>query len=126
MAAEEVLEEGFEFEGAGNGLIDFDELAGGEFFPARAYRSVIAEAVEEEFNLGKGEAHVSGEADEEDAREGVAGVAALATEALGRSEEAAFFVVTDGGGLEAGPAGELAHFYFFSPLRNPTSPPSAA
>src|SRR5260370_33335283 len=114
MAAEEVLEEGFEFEGAGNGLIDFDELAGGEFFPARAYRSVIAEAVEEEFNLGKGEAHFGGEANEEDAREGVAGVAALAAEALGRSQEAAFFVVTDGGGVEASAAGELDAFHYSS------------
>ncbi len=58
VAAEEALEEGFEFEGAGDGLIDFAELAGGEFFPARADGSVVAEAAEEEFDFGKGEAHV--------------------------------------------------------------------
>ncbi len=42
-AAEETLEEGFELEGAGDVSLDFAELAGGEFFPAGAYRSVIAD-----------------------------------------------------------------------------------
>ena len=46
-AAEEALEEGFEFERTVDGLIDFGELAGGEFFPAGADGSVVAEAAEE-------------------------------------------------------------------------------
>jgi hypothetical protein len=58
VAAEEALEEGFEFEGAGDGLIDFAELAGGELFPAGTDGSIVAEAAEEEFDFGKGEAHV--------------------------------------------------------------------
>jgi len=111
-AAEETLEEGFELEGAGDVSLDFAELAGGEFFPAGAYRSVIAEAAEEELDFAEGETHVSGEADEEDAREGVTGIAALAAEALGRNEEPEFFVVADGGGVEAGGRGELADFHF--------------
>src|SRR6266699_2249987 len=78
----------------------------------RAYRSVIAEAAEEELDFAEGETHVSGEADEEDAREGVTGIAALAAEALGRNEEPEFFVVADGGGVEAGGRGELADFHF--------------
>ena len=58
VAAEEALEEGFEFEGAGDGLIDFAELAGGELFPAGTDGSIVAESAEEEFDFGKGEAHV--------------------------------------------------------------------
>ena len=110
-AAKEGLEEGFEFEGAVDGLIDFEELTVGEFFPARANWCVVAEAAEEELDFGEGEAHVGGEADEEDAMEGVAGIAALASDALGRGEEAAFFVVADGGGVEVGAAGEFTDFH---------------
>jgi hypothetical protein len=43
--------------------------------------------------------------------DGVGRVTALAAEALGWGEEAALFVVTDGGGVEAGAAGELADFH---------------
>jgi len=50
-------------------LLDFVEFAGGEFFPARADGGVVAEAAEEELDFGEGEAHVGGEADEEDAME---------------------------------------------------------
>jgi hypothetical protein len=44
--------------------------------------------------------------------ERLAGIAALTAEALGRSEEAAFFVVADGGGVEAGADGEFTDFHF--------------
>ncbi len=114
---EEPLKEGFELEGASDVSLDFAELAGGEFFPAGAYRSVIAEAAEEELDFAEGETHVSGEADEEDAREGVTGIAALAAETLGRSEEPEFFIITDGGSVEAGGRGELADFHFDPSLR---------
>jgi hypothetical protein len=110
-AAKESLEKGFEFEGAGNVLFDFGELADGEFFPAGADWGVVAEAGEEKLDFGEGEAHVGGEADEEDAMEGVAGVAALAAGPLGRGKEAQFFVVADGGGVEVGAGGELADFH---------------
>jgi hypothetical protein len=43
--------------------------------------------------------------------EGVAGVAALAAGALGRGEKAEFFVVADGGGVEAGASGEFTDFH---------------
>jgi hypothetical protein len=112
VAAEETLEEGFEFDGAGDGLIDFAELVGGEFFPAGTDGSVVAEAAEEEFDFSEGEAHVGGEADEKDAMKGVAGIASLAADALGRSEEAEFFVVADGGGIEASTASEFTDFHF--------------
>jgi len=108
---EEALEEGFELEGTDDTLLDFVEFAGGEFFPARADGGVVAEAAEEELDFGEGEAHVGGEADEEDAMEGVAGIAALAADPLGRGEEAHFFVVADGGGVEAGAGGEFTDFH---------------
>jgi hypothetical protein len=110
-----MLEERLQTEGAGDILIDFVELAGGEFFPAGADGGVIAEAIEEEFDFDQGEAHVAGEADEKDAVEGVAGVAALATGALGRGEEPHFFVVADGGGVEAGATGEFTDFHVLPP-----------
>jgi hypothetical protein len=43
--------------------------------------------------------------------EGIAGIAALATCAPRRSEEAEFFVVADGRGVEAGAAGEFTDFH---------------
>ncbi len=111
MAVEEALEEGFELEGTDDTLLDFVEFAGGEFFPAGADGGGVAEAAEEELDFGKGEAHVRGEADEEDAMEGVAGKAALAAGPLGCGEEAHFFVVADSGGVEAGAGGEFTDFH---------------
>jgi hypothetical protein len=112
---EDALEKGFEFEGAGNVLLDFGELARGKFFPAGADRGVIAEAAKEELDLAKGETHLACEADEEHAVEGVAGVAALATAAVGRGKKAHFFVVADGRGVEVGASGELADFHLSFP-----------
>jgi hypothetical protein len=45
MAAEEPLEKGFELERTGDGLFDFGEFAGGQFFPARPRRYVVTKAV---------------------------------------------------------------------------------
>jgi len=115
VAAKEALKEGFEFEGAGDVLIDFDEFSCGELFPARADGGVITEPAEEELDFGEGEAHVGGEADEEDAMEGVAGIAALAADTLRRGEEATFLIVADGGGVEVGASGELADFHYGVP-----------
>jgi hypothetical protein len=111
MTAAEALQERFEFEGACDVLIDFGELPGGEFFPARADGSIVTEAAEEELDFGEGKAHAAGKTDEEDTMNGVGRVAALAAEALGRSEEAQFFVVADGGSVEVGAAGKLADFH---------------
>ena len=44
--------------------------------------------------------------------EGIAGIAALAAGPLGRGEEAHFFVVADGRGVEAGAGGEFTDFHF--------------
>jgi hypothetical protein len=44
VAAKETLQKRFEFEGAGNVLLDFEEFTGGEFFPARADWCFVAEA----------------------------------------------------------------------------------
>lgn len=114
-AAKEALEEGFELEGAGDVQVDFGDFSGGEFSPARADRDVFAKAVEEEFDFGEGETHFASVANQQNTMEGVAGIAALTAEALGRSEKAHFFIVTDGGGVEAGAAGEFTDFHFGSP-----------
>jgi hypothetical protein len=85
---------------------------------------VVAEAVEEELDFGEGEAHFSGETDEEDAVESVGGIAALAAGAMSRSEQAESLVVANGGGVEAGAMGELTDFHMLIPfeVRPPTQP----
>jgi|SRR5690348_3543105 hypothetical protein len=110
-AAEKALEKSFEAEPAGDAGFHFGELSVGEFFPARSDGSVVAKAAEEELDFGEGETHFSGEADEQDTIEGVGRIAALASGAVRRSEEAEFFVVADGGGVEACALGELADFH---------------
>src|SRR5260370_42325243 len=87
-----------------------------QFFPAGADRGVVPEAVEEELDLAEREAHVAGEADEQHAVEGVAGVAALAADAVLSGEKPHFLVVADGGSVDAGARGELADFHFVIPL----------
>jgi hypothetical protein len=110
-AAEETLKKGFELEGTGDIALDFDELAGGKFFPTRADGSVTAEATEKEIDFREGKVHVACETDEEDAIESVGGIAALAANTLWRDEEATLFVVADGGGVEAGERCKLADFH---------------
>lgn len=112
MATDEALEKGFELEGAGDVLIDFCEFPGGQFLPTGTYRDVVAEAAEEELDFGEGEAHVAGEADEEDTRKGVGGVTALAAAAIRRGEEATFFVIADGGSVEVGAGREFTDFHW--------------
>jgi hypothetical protein len=111
VAALKATEERLELEGTGDVLLNFGEFPGGEFFPARSDGRVVTKAAEEKLDFGEGEAHVAGKADKQDAIKGVSRVAALATDALGRGEEAAFLVETDGGGLEVGASGELADFH---------------
>ena len=111
VAVAQASQERFELKRPGDVLVDFDEFASGEFSPARADGSVVAEAAEEELDFGEGKAHVTGEADQKDAMDGVGRVMALSAEPLGCREEAAFFVVADGGGVEVGAAGELADFH---------------
>lgn len=105
------MEKGFEAEGAGDVGVDLGEFSRSEFFPAWADGSIVVKAAEEELDFGEGETHFSGEADEQDAVEGVGGIAALAAGAMGRSEEAEFFVVADGRRVEACALGEFADFH---------------
>ena len=110
-AAEEALQERFQTEGALEGFFNFEDFAMGEFFPTRSDGRIIAEAAEEELDFRESEAHFAGEADEKDAMKGFGGVTPLAAKALGWSEETHFFVIADGGGVEACAAGELADFH---------------
>ena len=48
---EEILEKRFEAESAGDAVFNLGKLLCGEFFPARADRSIIAEAAEEDVPL---------------------------------------------------------------------------
>ena len=111
VAMLKVLEKSLETEPAGDAGVDFGEFSGGEFFPARADRCVVAKTVEEELDFREGEAHFAGEADEEDAVEGARGIASLATGAMRRSEQAELFVVADGGSVKAGAKGEFTDFH---------------
>jgi hypothetical protein len=111
MATAETLQERFELNGACDVLFNLDEFAGGEFSPARADGRVVTEAAEEELDFGEGKTHLACETDKQDAMKGVSRIAALAADAHGWCEEAASFVVADGGGIEVGAAGELADFH---------------
>ena len=64
VAAAETLQKRLELQGAGDVLFDFDEFAGGEFFPARTDGRAIPEAAEEKLDFGESEAHFAGKADE--------------------------------------------------------------
>ena len=63
-ATEEVAQERFQTEGALEAFFNFEDFAMGEFFPTGSDGRIVAEAVEEEFDFGEGEAHVAGETDE--------------------------------------------------------------
>jgi hypothetical protein len=111
-AAEKALKKSFEAEPTGDAGFDFGEFFRGEFFPARADGGILAEAAKEELDFGKGETHFSCEANEQNTVEGVGGIATLAAGAVRRSEEAEFFVVANGGGVEACALSEFADFHF--------------
>lgn len=126
-AAEKTLKDGLEAEAASDAGFELGDFFCGEFFPAWADRSVVAKAAKEELDFGKGETHFSGEENEQDAVEGVGGIPALAAGTVRRSEEADFFVVADGGGVEAGALGEFADFHvgFLSSSRLSINAPRA-
>jgi hypothetical protein len=100
-----MAEEGFQEKSAADGFVEGRDFAGGEFFPARADRRIVAKTPEEELDFRERESHVAGETDEQDAVEGVARVTTLAAEALRGGKEAAFFVVAEGRGAETALAG---------------------
>ncbi len=112
---EEMLEERFQAKRTFNGFLNFTDFVMGEFFPAGANRSVVAQALEKEFDLAEAEAHVAGKANEKRAVEGVARIAPLASRAVRRGEQAHSFVVAEGGGVETGVGGEFPDFHFSLP-----------
>ena len=93
---------------------DFGQFSSGELFPARADGGIVAEAAEEQLDFTEREAHLAREANELDAVESVRRIAALAAGAVGRSEEAEFLVVADGGSVESGAASEFSNFHWFA------------
>jgi hypothetical protein len=111
VAMEKTLEKGFQAKGASDAVFDVHELSGGEFLPARSYGSLIVQAAKEKLDFGERETHLASEANEENAVEGVRGIAALAAGAMRRGEEAEPFVVADGGGVEASTAREFPNFH---------------
>jgi hypothetical protein len=105
-AVEQVFEQGLQEEGALDVFFHLFDFAVSQFFPTGADRGIFAEAVEEELDLAEGEAHLAGEADEQDAVKCVGGVATLAADAVRSGEKPHFLVVTDGGSVDAGAGGE--------------------
>ena len=110
-AMEKALEKSFEAKGAGDCGFNFGEFSGSELFPARANWRVVAKSAEEKLDFWEGETHFTGKADEQDAVEGVVGIAALAAGAVWRGEEAEFFIIANGRGAETCALGELADFH---------------
>src|SRR3981081_3897593 len=81
-------------------------------FSGGTNRGAVAQAGEEDFDFGKGKAHIAGEADQEHSVEGIAGTAPTASAAVGCVENAHFFVTANGGCFEAGAAGMVPNFHF--------------
>jgi hypothetical protein len=111
---EKVLEERFEAARTEDEGVDLLDLAMGKFSPARADGGVTAQAAEEEFDFAEGKTHFGGESNEQNAIESIAGIAPLATGAYRWLEESNFFVVANGGSVEAGARGQVTDFHFYS------------
>jgi hypothetical protein len=111
VAMEKTLEKGFQAKRASDAVFDVHELSGCEFLPARSYGSLIVQAAKEKLDFGERETHLASEANEENAVEGVRGIAALATAAVRRSEQTEFFVVADGGGIQACASSEFTNLH---------------
>jgi hypothetical protein len=112
-----MLEKRFQTDRTLDTVVDLADLAVSEFFPAGADGGIVAQAVQEEFDLVEGKSHFTGEADQEHTVECIAWIASLAASALRRGKQADFFVVTDGGGVKAGAAGEISDFHVFFLVR---------
>jgi len=110
-AMEEMFEERFEAKRALDVVLHLRDLAMSEFPPARADGSVFPQAGEEELDFTETEAHAPGEANEEGTMEGIAGIAALAADAVGGGEKPELFIVTEGRSVKAGAAGEFSDFH---------------
>jgi len=70
-AKKQVLEKRFKPQRTLDAVADLDEFAVGQFFPTRADRGIVAEAVKKKLNLAEGEVHLAGETNEQDAVEGI-------------------------------------------------------
>jgi hypothetical protein len=119
----ETAHEFFKALGARDHLLHFEDFAGGEFLPARADGSGFADAAQEDADFVEGEAHFSSEANEKDAVEGFFGIAALAARTDRSGQEFDFFVLADGGSVEAGVFCEFTdfHLYLRRTIRGPAS-----
>ena len=108
----EAAHQPFEAAGAGDEFSEVEDLARGEFFPASADGSSFANAAEEDADVVERKSHFAGEADEEHAVECLGRIVALAAGTRWRGEKADFFVVADGGSVEAGLLSESTDFHF--------------
>jgi len=98
-----------------NEFTEVYDFSRSELLPARADGRIFTNAAEEDADFAKGKTHFAGEANEEYAIEGFRGIAALATCARWRWKKADFFVIPDGGSVEACLPGKSADFHFESP-----------
>jgi hypothetical protein len=92
-------------------FLDLVEFALDKFFPAGADRGIVPQAAEKRFHLPEREAHFTGEAEEAEPIDGIAGVAALTSYALGRRGKADFFVISYSGSVEICGGGEFTDFH---------------
>ena len=114
-AAKQSLKKSFKTQRTGDVVFDLGELSRCEFFPTRADGRIVAKAAEEELDFNEGEAHFAGKANEQDAIEGVRGIATLAAGAVRWSEQAEFLVVADGGSVQARATSEFSDFHLCVP-----------
>ena len=90
-----------------DGVVHLFDFGVSQFLPARAYWGVVSQAGQEEFDFCKGETHVGGKADQEDAVQCVSGIPALASDAVWCFENAQVLVITNGRWFEASATGKF-------------------
>jgi hypothetical protein len=110
-AMEEVLQERFQAAGTADVFLNLADLAVSKLFPARADRRVVAQSMQKEFDFAESKTHVTCEANQKHAFDGIAGVTALPASAVRSGEKTHFLVVADGRCIEARATGELSDFH---------------
>jgi hypothetical protein len=112
VAAEQVLEKGFQAQRAFDGPLCFRYLVSRQFSPAGPDRRIISQAAQKDFDLVERETHVACETDEQHAVNGFRGISALPASAVRRREQAYPFVVANCRSAEAGTFRKLSDLHF--------------
>ena len=103
MALQQVFEQRPQPARAPDGLLDLFDFSMSHFLPRRANWGVVPQATVKEFDHVQGQSHIACEADQEHAVHSIAGISALATDAIRSRSKATLFIVADARCVEGVP-----------------------